>query len=151
VDAVFSNATFHWVLDHDALFSHLAAVMRPGARLVAQCGAKGNVGNVMRAAREAGDEWDGPVLFASAEETAARLDAAGFGEISVWTHDEPTRFEPGEPLETFLATVVLRAHIARMPEPDRAPFVHDVASRMPGPVIEYVRLNIQARRLDSVE
>jgi len=150
VDAVFSNATFHWVLDHDALFANLAAVMRPGARLVAQCGAKGNVANVMRAAREAGEDWEGPVLFASADETAARLNAAGFDEISVWTHDEPTRFEPGEPLETFLATVVLRAHIARMPEGVRAPFVHDVASRLPEPVIEYVRLNIQARRRGGV-
>jgi len=64
----------------------------------------------------------------------------------VWTHEEPTPFEPGEPLETFLATVVLRAHLARMPESERAAFVHDVASRMPEPVIEYVRLNILARR-----
>jgi trans-aconitate 2-methyltransferase len=37
-DAVFSTATFHWVPDHDALFANLAGAMRPGARLVAQCG-----------------------------------------------------------------------------------------------------------------
>lgn len=146
VDAVFSNATFHWVLDHDALFANLAAVMRPGARLVAQCGAEGNVGNVMRAAREAGDDWEGAVYFASIHDTTTRLRAAGFDDVLVWTHDEPTRFEPGEPLETFLATVVLRAHLARMPESRRAAFVHDVASRLREPVIEYVRLNILARR-----
>jgi trans-aconitate 2-methyltransferase len=146
VDAVFSNATFHWVLDHDALFANLAATMRPGARLVAQCGAEGNVGNVMRAVREAGDDWTGAVYFASAEETVRRLTAAGFVDVDVWTHDEPTRFEPGEPLETFLATVVLRAHLARMPERERAAFVADVASRISEPVIEYVRLNIAARR-----
>jgi len=146
VDAVFSNATFHWVLDHDALFANLAAVMRPGARLVAQCGARGNVGNVMRAVRESGDDWEGAVFFASADDTARRLTAAGFVDVEVWTHEEPTPFEPGEPLETFLATVVLRAHLARMPERDRAAFVHDVASRLPEPMIEYVRLNILARR-----
>src|SRR5688572_16159935 len=33
VDAVLSTATFHWVLDHDALFRNLAAVLRPGGRL----------------------------------------------------------------------------------------------------------------------
>jgi hypothetical protein len=31
------------------------------------------------------------------------------------------------------------------PEQRRA-FVHDVASRMPAPLIDYVRLNIRARR-----
>src|ERR1700704_5699073 len=36
VDAVLSTAVFHWVPDQDALFRHLAAVMRPGGRLVAQ-------------------------------------------------------------------------------------------------------------------
>src|SRR5262245_21843164 len=46
VDAVFSNATFHWVNDHDALFENLAAVMRPGARLVAQCGGEGNIARI---------------------------------------------------------------------------------------------------------
>jgi len=145
-DAVFSNATFHWVLDHDALFANLAAVMRPGAKLVAQCGAEGNVANVMRAAREAGDDSEGAVHFASIDDTAARLEAAGFEDVLVWTTEEPTRFEPGEALETFLATVVLRAHLARMPRGERAAFVHEVATRLPEPVIEYVRLNIVARR-----
>ena len=31
VDAAFSNAVFHWIADHDALFAALAAAMRPGA------------------------------------------------------------------------------------------------------------------------
>ena len=38
VDVVFSNATFHWIPDHDALFAALHRNMRPGARLLAQCG-----------------------------------------------------------------------------------------------------------------
>src|SRR5579863_5919184 len=38
VDAVFSTATFHWVPDHPRLFSNLAAILRPGGWLVAQCG-----------------------------------------------------------------------------------------------------------------
>ena len=33
VDAVMSVACFHWVHDHDALFRHLAAVLRTGGRL----------------------------------------------------------------------------------------------------------------------
>src|ERR1700744_4686610 len=43
VDVVFSNATFHWIADHDALFAALAGNMKPGARLLAQCGGRGNI------------------------------------------------------------------------------------------------------------
>ena len=42
-DAVFSTATFHWVLDHRALFGGLRRALRPGGRLVAQCGGAGNL------------------------------------------------------------------------------------------------------------
>ena len=31
--------------------------------------------------------------------------------IECWLSDEPTRFEPGEPVETFLRTVILGAHL----------------------------------------
>jgi trans-aconitate methyltransferase len=48
VDAILSTATFHWVPDHDALFRNLAAVVRPGGRMAAQCGGVGNLGAVVR-------------------------------------------------------------------------------------------------------
>ena len=43
VDAIFSTATFHWILDHPRLFNRLFACLRPGGRLVAQCGGGPNV------------------------------------------------------------------------------------------------------------
>ena len=145
-DAILSTATFHWILDHDALFRNLAAVVRPGGRLVAQCGGAGNVESVMAILATIGDGWLGERLFATPEETAARLARAGFVDIKTWLQPEPTRFEPGEQLETFLRTVILGPHVARLPEGQRDPFVHEVASRMPEPVIDYVRLNIVATR-----
>jgi trans-aconitate 2-methyltransferase len=147
VDAILSTATFHWVLDHDALFANLAAVLRPGGRLVAQCGGAGNVASVHAAAAEVtGDGWRGPWTFATPEETAARLEAAGFDDVETWLHDEPTPIEPGEPMETFLSTVILRAHVERLHEADRAGFIRQVAERLPSNTIDYVRLNILARR-----
>jgi trans-aconitate 2-methyltransferase len=147
VDAVLSTATFHWVADHDALFRNLAAVLRPGSRLVAQCGGVGNVESVRRVAAELLDDgWGGPWTFATPEETAARLVAAGFADVDTWLQEEPTPVEPGEPLETFLATVILRCHLARMPEREHAGFVRQVAERLLAPEIDYVRLNITARR-----
>jgi trans-aconitate 2-methyltransferase len=147
VDAVLSTATFHWVLDHDALFANLAAVLRPSGRLVAQCGGVGNVASVhAAAAEELGDGWHGPWNFATPEETAARLEAAGFVDVETWLHDEPTPIEPGEPMETFLRTVILRNHVERVPDAERAGFVRRVAELLPASTIDYVRLNILARR-----
>ena len=147
VDAVFSTATFHWVPDHDALFANLAAVLRPGGWLVAQCGGAGNIESVRRlAAGLLDDGWMGPWTFATPAETVARMEAAGFVDVEAWLHGEPTFIEPGQPMETFLSTVILRSHLARLPESDRAGLVHRVAERLPSSTIDYVRLNLVARR-----
>jgi trans-aconitate 2-methyltransferase len=146
VDAILSTATFHWLPDHDALFANLAGVLRPGGRLVAQCGGVGNIASIRRVLASIGDGWLGTNYYASPGDTTRRLDAAGFVEIECWLHDEPTRFEPGEPFETFLRTVILGAHLQRLPHEERDGFVRAVVERLPEPVIDYVRLNILARR-----
>ena len=48
VDAVFSTATFHWIADHERLFWRLHGTLRPGGRLVAQCGGEGNITVLLR-------------------------------------------------------------------------------------------------------
>jgi trans-aconitate 2-methyltransferase len=146
VDAILSTATFHWVPDHDAMFRNLAAVIRPGGRLAAQCGGVGNIEGIRRIARSIGDGFDAPRNFATPLATVARLEAAGFRDPEVWLTDVPTRFEPGEPLESYLEAVCLREHVARLPVAERAAFIKAVTSRLPEPVIDYVRLNILAVR-----
>ena len=146
VDAILSTATFHWVPDHDALFRNLAAVLRPGGRLVAQCGGAGNIASIQAVLATIGDGWLGDVHFETPEATATRLEAAGFADAECWLTQEPTMFEPGEPFETYLRTIVLGSHVARLPEAERDDFVRTVAKRLPQPRIDYVRLNIVARR-----
>jgi len=152
VDAILSTATFHWITDHDLLFRNLAAVLRPGGRFVAQCGGGDNVAIVLAAAAAVASDfgldptWHGPWLFATPEATAERLARAGFTAIEVWLNPEPTPLEPGEPLETFLATIVLREHVALLPAAEGRAFVHAVAERLPRPEIDYIRLNMSARK-----
>ena len=147
VDAVLSTATFHWVPDHDALFAHLAAVLRPGGSLVAQCGGAGNLATVVRVLEELGaDPFTGKV-FATPERTDERLRMAGFDDVECWLHSEPTPFESLEALETFLRTVVLRDHIRSMTDGEADEFAHAVATRLPRLELDYVRLNIDARRV----
>jgi trans-aconitate 2-methyltransferase len=148
IDAILSTATFHWVPDHDALFRNLAAVLRPRGRLVAQCGGVGNIASIQAVLATIGDGWLGDVHFETPEATARRLEAAGFVDVDCWLSDEPTTFEPGEPFETYLRTVVLGSHVARLPESERAAFVQEVAARLAEPRIDYVRLNIRARLPD---
>ena len=146
VDAILSTATFHWVPDHDALFRNLAAVLRPGGRLVAQCGGAGNIASIQAILATIGDGWLGDVHFETPEATAERLVAAGFIDIETWLQPEPTRLEPGEPFAAYLRTVVLGSHVARLPEAERDAFVATVVERIGAPVIDYVRLNILATR-----
>ncbi len=146
VDAVFSTATFHWVLDHDRLFANLASVLRPGGQLVAQCGAEGNIARLLESVRSLGVERAGRWLYASVDETVSRLEHAGFDDVDVWTNPEPTRFDDAGRLVDFLSTVILREHLATMLDEERRPFVEQVVAAMPEPVVDYVRLNMVGRR-----
>ena len=150
VDAAFSNAVFHWIGDHDALFARLHAALRPGGRLVAECGGEGNVRRFHDAANEVGAEppyadhlaaWKGPWHFASAEETAERLERAGFTEIATWL--DPYPVTPPDPI-TFVRTVCLGPHLQRLPEDLREPYAEAVCERA-GTTLDYVRLNIDAK------
>ena len=147
VDAVLSTATFHWVMDHDALFANLAAVLRPGGWLVAQCGGFGNISKFIEVARSVDPDFvRNPHNFQTAEATAARLEGSGFDEIQTWLSDAPTPFDSVADFEAFIETVCLRVHLGHLPADAREPFVKAVAAGMPEPVLDYVRLNITARR-----
>jgi trans-aconitate 2-methyltransferase len=145
VDAVLSTATFHWIPDHDRLFGNLASVMRPGAQLVAQCGGSGNIASVEAALRDMGESFEGRKHYAGPEDTRARLEAAGFTDAETWLQEEPTSLDRSD-LEPYLATIILGDHVQGMGEDERRRFVHEVAIRLPAGTIDYVRLNITARR-----
>ena len=145
VDAVFSTATFHWVPDQDVLFDHLAAILRPGGQLVAQCGGWGNLARVNDAAeRAAGIDLTATKVYATPEETWTRLEAAGFIDIETWLQEAPVTL-PADELELYLRTVILSGEVARRSPEDGDALVAAVAAELGRPSIDYVRLNIMAR------
>lgn len=153
VDGVFSNATIHWIHDHDALFASLAAALRPGGRVSAQCGGQGNIDGVLACALDAATDlglgerfegWPVPWNFAGPQVTEERMRAAGFDDPRCWL--QPWPVTPDEP-RAFLETVVLRAHLERLVAADHERFLDAVLARLgERPVLDYVRLNIVARR-----
>jgi len=50
-DGIFSTASFHWVLDHDALFRNLFASLKEGGWLHAQCGGGPNLARLRERVR----------------------------------------------------------------------------------------------------
>ena len=133
------------------LLGRLRAALRPGGRLVAQCGGEGNV-NGLRAranavlAREPYSrhfrDWRAPWNYAAPAPTRARLRAAGFASASCWLAEAPR--EPEHPRE-FLQTIVLGPHVQQLPEELRETFMDDVLAELGEPVVvDYVRLNIDA-------
>ncbi|HEX3241003.1 MAG TPA: methyltransferase domain-containing protein [Solirubrobacterales bacterium] len=156
VDAVVSSAVFHWIHDHDLLFRRMRACLRPGGRLAAQCGGAGNIDAFRRAGlavserepyaphfEDFGDLWH----YAGAEETEARLRAAGFEGVRCWL--EPWQVIPPEP-DQFTRTIMLSGHIDRLPAELHDRFVADVLAEAGEPlVLDYVRLNIEAVAVDS--
>ena len=153
VDAVFSNAVFHWVPDHDLLFRRMFDALRPGGRMSVQCGGAGNVERFHGVAAEVAAEdpfaehlrgWTGPWNFATAEETAERLTRAGFTDARTWL--EPWPIVPPEPRE-YYRTVCLGHHLERLPEDLRDAYTDAVTERIgERHELDYVRLNIVARR-----
>jgi trans-aconitate 2-methyltransferase len=164
VDAILSTATFHWIADHQRLFARLRAALRPGGRLVAQCGGEGNIEILRATAREVRDRapyaqhfqgWQPPWNYAGPEDTRKRLLAGGFAQAECWLTPAPR--QPDHARE-FLSTVVLGPYVQQLPEELRERYMDEVlaalgASPRPGsspqgeakPVtVDYVRLNIDA-------
>jgi trans-aconitate 2-methyltransferase len=146
VDAVFSSAVFHWIPDHAALFQNLFAVLRPGGRLVAQCGGAGNTARVQAVLATVGDGWTGPWNFATPEVTEVELRGTGFVDVRAWLQPQPAHFDTRDEFVTFLRTVILGAHLDRLPASEHDVFVAAVAEQLPDDTIDYVRLNFDARR-----
>jgi trans-aconitate 2-methyltransferase len=85
VDAILSTATFHWVPDHDALFLNLAAVLRPGGWLVAQCGGFGNIARFIEVASSVDPAFvRNTHNFQTAEATPDSVRLSGFDQLQTW-------------------------------------------------------------------
>lgn len=102
VDAVFSNATLHWVKDLQGAASSMARALRDGGRLVVEFGGAGNVRTIMEGIAVGLKEVGGPAFeavspwhYPSIAEFAGILERAGVEVTFAQLFDRPTLVEAG--------------------------------------------------------
>ena len=101
-DAVFSNATLHWIKEPALVVAGIAKSLRPGGRFVAEFGGHGNVRELMEAVHRAWRKLSlagspsNPWYYPSIAEYSGLLEQHGLETTYAALFNRPTPLEDGE-------------------------------------------------------
>jgi SAM-dependent methyltransferase len=152
-DAVFSNATLHWVLEKEQAARAIYRSLKPGGRFAGEMGGEGNLVRL----REALDNeliirgYVPPIeasnWYASPDEFAVVYEAAGFRQVDARLIERPTIIEHGIVawVTTFRKGWLDRAQV---PEAERAEIGAAVADSVGSNIADYIRLRFIMRKPD---
>jgi trans-aconitate methyltransferase len=106
-DALFSNATLHWILDAQAAARAMFRALRKGGRLVAEFGGIGNVRTIESAVKTVIERYtDTPVagrrFYPSVGEYASLLEGVGFDVRFAHLFERPTALEGENGMENWI-------------------------------------------------
>jgi trans-aconitate methyltransferase len=159
-DAVFSNATLHWIKEPERVMSGIKKSLRPGGRFVAEFGGRGNTGELLKAVQHAWRKLGiaGPAphpwYYPSLAEYASLLEQHGFEVTHATLFDRPTPLDDGVRglhnwLEMFGSAIV-----EGLPEATRESLLAEIERELRPKlfhddhwVMDYRRLRIAAKRL----
>ena len=139
-DAVFSNAVLHWVRPPEKAAESIAALLKPGGRLVVEFGGKGNTRSIVEAIGKH------PWYYPSIGEYASLLESCGLATATAVLFPRPVAVE-GEAgirdwLKMFAASFLSEDRILEIESILRPKLFHDGAWH-----VDYVRLRVTARKL----
>jgi trans-aconitate methyltransferase len=102
-DAVFSNATLHWILEKEKAVESIYNALKRGGRFIAEFGGKGNVGTIINQLRQVlknhGYEQNSVKevwYYPSLGEYASLLEEQGFRVTMAQHYDRPTELADSE-------------------------------------------------------
>ncbi len=106
-DAIFSNAAVHWMLDSEAVARALARALKPGGRLVIECGGKGNIATIETAITRVFGRMGVPLppsrtLFQSVSSFASILERNGLEVLTANLFHRPTLLAGDRGMEQWL-------------------------------------------------
>jgi trans-aconitate methyltransferase len=160
-DAVFSNAALHWILDPEAVVRGVAKALKPGGRLVAEFGGKGNIRTLMKAMNHAAEKFEIAEgldklgwYYPSLAEYAGLLEKHGLEVREASLFERPTRLEDGEEgLKTWLR-MFRKPVIDRLPIERQIAFLNEIENEVRSQLfkdgiweLDYRRLRIAAFKL----
>jgi trans-aconitate methyltransferase len=159
-DAVFSNATLHWIKQPERVIAGISKLLRPGGRFAAEFGGKGNTSELVKAVVRVWKKLGlpgpspHPWYYPSVAEYAGLLEKNGFEVTYAILFDRPTPLDDGERglrnwLEMFGASLV-----ESLPEAKRGRLKEEIEEQLRPLlfldgrwVMDYRRLRIVAKRL----
>ena len=160
LDAVFSNATLHWIKEPERVLTGIAKVLKPGGRFVAEFGGKGNTAELLKAVDHAWQKLalPGPAphpwYYPSLAAYAGLLEQHGLEVSYAMLFDRPTPLDDGERgLRNWLD--MFGAQFAEsLPAPTQAALKTEIEREL-RPILfrdghwvmDYRRLRISAKRL----
>ncbi len=154
-DAVFSNAALHWIRDARSVVQALYRALKPGGRLVAELGGKGNNRQVIAAMIQAGSgDPLSTFYFPSVSEYSTLLESEGFEVRFATLFDRPTELEdPSRGLEQWLLMFQQKA-LGVIPEDRRSAAISAIEEALRPTLfyegkwhVDYRRLRVVAVRL----
>jgi trans-aconitate methyltransferase len=134
-DAVFSNATLHWIKKADAAIKCVYDSLKPGGRFVAEMGGKGNVQHLIAAtkqvlkqhgyAKQAETEvW----YFPSLGEYTSRLEAQGFRVTFASHFNRKTPLQDGDQGVAKWITMFAPLYLVGLPKEEKQHILEEVTS-----------------------
>ena len=150
-DAVFSNATLHWILAKNRAARAIWFALKPGGRFAGEMGGEGNLAQLRKALDEVlvlrgyGPPTYAANWYPAVEEFVAVYEAAGFRDIDARLVERPTPLEHGVAawVTVFRAGWLDRAGV---PAEERATIADAVADRVGTNIADYVRLRFIMRK-----
>jgi trans-aconitate methyltransferase len=156
-DAVFSNATLHWVHPPERALECIYSALKPAGRFVAEFGGHRNVGRVVQALVAELEEHGftnaasrNPWYFPTIAEYTALLEQHGLEPTFARLYDRPTLLDGGEDGLTGWLTMFGDAFFAGVPEEEQTAICEGVAERLRPDLLHEGNWYADYRRLQVV-
>ncbi len=139
VDAIMSVAALHWLSDHNNVWRHFFAALKPGGRIATDCGGFGNLAKTLALVPQIDPNITFPNwYYANVGDTEKLLAEAGFIDIKVSLRPHPTPLPNKETLATYLRTLVFREWNDEQ--------INQMSDLLTDNTLDYVRLEVRARK-----